>query len=459
MAKAKKPDPLIAAIEHALFRGHFVPYGEMFHFAEGLDSAKNQVDALVTQGQFQRAVTLYEVFLAGCYDKAEEVDDSGANLSMFFEDLFISWIHARQKAGCPPEETVRSILSWMHNDDYGLCYRIHGPVAKALNAAGYRLFRSHFENLLGEAVATLENTEAPDPRPCFTLPYGLRLKLKEIYHARGDLRAYLALCHRIDPSPKDCENIAGLLKARKRFADALSWVEKGFALKDDDRWRNEPAFGLDKLRQDLLVQLGRRQEAIDAAWSSFELHPSSFGYDELMRYVPKKNVHTWHEKVMQVTRRAPLSTFVEICTHTKEWRLLAERVNAAEDDELEGISHFVNEPAAEGLTKGFPLTAAKVHRALGMRIVRSAKSKYYGYALEHLRIARQLYETHGQTELWQSLVEQLRRDHRRKFGFMSGFEQIAAAGSAPRSLTFAEKARQRWANQASNPRADTPGMA
>lgn len=93
---------------------------------------------------FLWTVTLYEVFLAGCYDKTEEVDDSGANLSMFFEDLFISWIHARQKAGCPPEETVQSILSWMHNDNYGICYHIHGPVAKALNATAYRLFRSHF---------------------------------------------------------------------------------------------------------------------------------------------------------------------------------------------------------------------------------------------------------------------------------------------------------------------------
>ncbi|HOW70627.1 MAG TPA: hypothetical protein PKY77_08505 [Phycisphaerae bacterium] len=453
MAKAKKPDPLMTAIEHALFPGQFIPYGQMFHFAEGLDLAKNQVDALVKQGQSQRAVDLYEVFLSGCYDKAGEVDDSGANLSMFFEDLFISWIQARQKAGCPPEETVRSILSWMHNDDYGLCYRIHGPVAKALNATGYRLFRSHFENLLREAFATQENTQTPDQRPYSTRAYGLMLKLKEIYHARGDLRAYLALCHRIDPSPKDCGNIAGMLKARKRFADALPWVEKGLALKDDDRWRHEPAFGLDKLRQDLLVHLGRRQEAIDAAWSSFEQRPSHFGYDELMRYVPKKNVHTWHEKAMQVTRRAPLSAFLEICTHTKEWGLLAERVNAADDEELEDISHFVNEPAAEGLAKGFPLTAAKVHRALGMRIVKSAKSKYYGYALEHLSKARRLYEVHGQAERWQSLVEQLRRDHRRKSGFMAGFEQIAAAGSTPRSLTFAEKARRRWENQASDPRA------
>lgn len=220
-------------------------------------------------------------------------------------------------------------------------------------------------------------------------------------------------------------------------------------MKPDDRWCNESAYGLDKLRQDLLVQLGRRQEAVDAAWSSFQRHPSHFGYDELMRYVPKQDVHAWHEQVMQVIRRAPLSVFLEICAHTKEWSPLAERVNAAEDDELEGISHFVNEPAAAGLTKRFPRSAAKVHRALGMRIVKSAKSKYYRYALEHLGKARLLYEKHGQAELWQSLVEQLRRDHRRKFGFMAGFEQIVAAGSTPRSLTFAEKAEQRWKNQAS----------
>jgi hypothetical protein len=35
----------------------------------------------------ERAVTLYELFLAGCYEKAEELDDSSGGFGMFVEGL------------------------------------------------------------------------------------------------------------------------------------------------------------------------------------------------------------------------------------------------------------------------------------------------------------------------------------------------------------------------------------
>ena len=33
-------------------------------------------------GEADRTVRLYEMFLSGCYEKVEEVDDSGGNLGM-----------------------------------------------------------------------------------------------------------------------------------------------------------------------------------------------------------------------------------------------------------------------------------------------------------------------------------------------------------------------------------------
>ena len=32
------------------------------------------------------------LYLEGHYEKAEEIDDSGGELGMFFEELFCSWI-------------------------------------------------------------------------------------------------------------------------------------------------------------------------------------------------------------------------------------------------------------------------------------------------------------------------------------------------------------------------------
>lgn len=94
-------------------------------------------------GQAREAVELYETFLAGCYDKADEIDDSGGNLGDFFHGLFVSWIDARQRAGCPAKDTVGFVLRWIDRDNYGFCHDIEGDVAKVLDRRGLALFKTH----------------------------------------------------------------------------------------------------------------------------------------------------------------------------------------------------------------------------------------------------------------------------------------------------------------------------
>lgn len=110
MGNRKKPDPFISEIEHALNFGEFITYDRSWDFVQTLENEKHKVDNLVRDGQAERAVSLYEIFLAGCYEKVNEIDDSGGNLGMFFQDLFCSWIKAREKAKYNPAETVQNIL-------------------------------------------------------------------------------------------------------------------------------------------------------------------------------------------------------------------------------------------------------------------------------------------------------------------------------------------------------------
>jgi poly-beta-hydroxyalkanoate depolymerase len=39
---------------------------------------------------------MYETFIAACYEKADEVDDSAGYLGMFGGSLFARWVTARQ---------------------------------------------------------------------------------------------------------------------------------------------------------------------------------------------------------------------------------------------------------------------------------------------------------------------------------------------------------------------------
>jgi hypothetical protein len=106
MKKGINIDPLISQIEQALDLGQFISYNQSWDFVHDLEDIKDKIDDLMESGEADRAVRMYELFLSGCYEKADEIDDSGGNLGMFFQDLFLSWITARQKAGRAAVMTV-----------------------------------------------------------------------------------------------------------------------------------------------------------------------------------------------------------------------------------------------------------------------------------------------------------------------------------------------------------------
>ena len=116
----KERDPLRSKIESALQCGSFIRDGDMFAFTDDLEQVERLLKALAAGGDAARALALYEVFLAGCYEKIEECDDSSGSLGMFWETLFQGWVVARQAAGRPADETVRLILNWKAQDQYGL---------------------------------------------------------------------------------------------------------------------------------------------------------------------------------------------------------------------------------------------------------------------------------------------------------------------------------------------------
>jgi len=448
MSKQRKKDPITASIGRTLDFGQFVSCRQTWDFVSDLDQIKDQVDALVQEGEAERAIRLYEAFLAGLYDKAEETDDSGGELGAFFQGLFVSWIIARQKAGRPAEETVREVLGWINNDNYGFCHDIEGAVARTLNREGLALFRSHFRNLFETAFAPFK-CEAP--RRIYDYPAEVFLParvLKSIYIAKRDVRSYVALCEMMTVSPKDCEEVGNMHRARRRFAEALEWVERGLSLEHEHQWGNESSSSLAFMRRKLLDKVGRTEEAFQMTWEQFQRHPCEYAYADLMKHVAGEDREHWHDKAMEAARRTSLSGFIEICAKTKEWDILARHVDAVTREEVESVSHYVTEKAVKGLARGHASAAAKVYAALGMRIVKAGKSKYYRYALDHLRSAKKLAGKAGHAEMWSSLVEEVRKNHARKQGFMPGFEEIAA-GRRPVSDSFEKRAKKRWKKQVS----------
>ena len=440
--KDKKRDPLRAEIELALRFGDFVRYDAMFSFTDELDRVERKLKALVAGGEAERALTLYEVFLVGCYEKIEECDDSSGGLSMFWDALFRGWVLARQTNGCPAAETIRFILKWKSTDQYGFCHDIEKDVAGILDAEGYTLLVAHMQRNLQEKMVKAQGPAADRFSESGIAAQIAADALKEVYRARGDIASYAELAERSGLSPRDCERLAEMEKARRRWKPMLAWAEKGLALAETREWHGEAGHSLSELKMNALGRLGRKDEALAQAWRAFEEYPSVFRYEDLMRLAPRSARGQWQERALALAESGRLGDFMELCVKAKEWERLAARVLASTAEALEAVSHYVGEPVARGLTKRNLAAASAVYRAMGFRVLTSKKSKYYGAALKNFKDAQALFLKAGIEPEWSATVARVRAEHGRKYGFMEGFERLLK-GALREEPTFDDRVNAR----------------
>ena len=128
------------AMERALRPGAFITDQACVSFVRHLDRIAAQLAALLGQGEAGQAVTLYELFLAACHEKAEEIDDSSGQFGQFVEELYFGWITAREAARADPVETASPLLHWMEEDPYGFCYHLERRAVDVFTPHGLAAF-------------------------------------------------------------------------------------------------------------------------------------------------------------------------------------------------------------------------------------------------------------------------------------------------------------------------------
>jgi len=437
-------DPIERQMELALNPGAFIRDGACFSFVSGLDKVAAEVGKL-TSTDPARAAALYETFLAGCYQKAEELHDSSGSFGQFVDGLICGWIKARQASGADPDQTAAGLLARMDDDPYGFCYEIERDAAKAFDKAGLAAFERQMRARF-EAAATAK----PAPgKPLGHEPEYLRRRygdvLRTLYLAQRNVAAYVALTTETGLTVKDCHAVTTMLVTRRKPDEALAWVERGIALdRENPHGITTAGFELTRIHRELLTKLGRGNEAIEAAWDEFREEPNKYSYDDLMKRVPKAERAAWHRKAMDAAKGDDLHSLIELFIETKELERLAELVRGATDQALEYESHYATEAAAKKLEKAHPDLAARLWRAQGMRIVDAAKSKYYDAALSNFERARRCYERAGLAAEWADTVRQIRAGHSRKTGFMSRFEALAAGSGRRAEPSFLDRAKKRW---------------
>jgi len=426
------------AIEAALQPGHFISYNGSHGFVSDLQEVANEIEKIVP-ADGARAARLYETFLAGCYEKAEELDDSGGNLGMFVESLFCGWIKARTVAGADRDETAKTLLDWMDRDDYGFCHQLEREAVKAFDKEGLVAF---------ERQVRVRHAEQPAQDSHRAYVHRRRGEmLRAIYAQQQNVESYVALCDRTELSPQDCLVVATMLKARRKPDEALVWVERGLTLEKKRPNETMAEGDLGRMKRELLTKTGRGGAALEDAWAEFCEAPDTFSYEELMRFVPKAERAAWHTKAMGAAEQADLHSVIDLWLKTKEIERLVERLRKASDAEIENLSHYTTEPAAKRLAKDHADVAGKVYRALGMRILKAKKSKYYDAALSNFEEAERCYRRAGLEAQWDALVAEVRKEHQRKLGFMGSFERLVAGRGPSQEPSFLERARDRWSKR------------
>jgi hypothetical protein len=128
-------DPLEAAIDAVLQPGRSIAYRAGWDFVSSLEEVAGQIEKLVHTNP-ERAGGLYEIFLADCYEKAEELDDSSGSFGTFVESLYCGWIKARQAARSVADETAKLLLDRIEHDPYGFACSLAGDAVKVMNKHG-----------------------------------------------------------------------------------------------------------------------------------------------------------------------------------------------------------------------------------------------------------------------------------------------------------------------------------
>jgi hypothetical protein len=91
-------DLIEVAMGEALRPGRYISEHASFSLVNELES----VAAQIAGADPERAVGLYETFIAACYQKADEVDDSSGYFGTFGGSLFRRWVAARQAVSAEP---------------------------------------------------------------------------------------------------------------------------------------------------------------------------------------------------------------------------------------------------------------------------------------------------------------------------------------------------------------------
>ncbi len=242
--------------------------------------------------------------------------------------------------------------------------------------------------------------------------------LQEIADAQGDVDAYTAQYdEEVRKVPTIAAAIARRLLAANRADEAWRTIEAAKHRRSDlpdNEWEDA--------RIDVLVALGRGEEAQAARWTCFERWLSVPHLRDYLKTLPDFDDFEAEQRALDHAER--YDTVIQAVWFLVSWPALdrAAKVAIQRAAELDGNRYEILSPVAEALAGKYPLAATLALRSMIDFTLRQSRSSRYGHAARHLRECGGLasaitdYVTFAAHDAY---VSRLRREHGKKTAFWS----------------------------------------
>ena len=248
----------------------------------------------------------------------------------------------------------------------------------------------------------------------------VRLALKEIADAQGDVDAFIAQYDdQTRKVPKIAAEISQRLLAAGRADEAWQTIES-----TENRRSGWPDFEWEDARIDVLDALGRGEDAQAARWSCFERYLSAEHLRaHLKRLGDFDDVEAENRALDQARAyKNPLQALSFLVSWPDLDRAADLVIHRA--GELDGNYYEVLTPAADAFAGKHPLAATLVLRAMIDFTLTRSRSSRYRHAARHLMECARLASSvadFGTFETHEAYATRVRREHERKISFWSLF--------------------------------------
>jgi uncharacterized Zn finger protein len=418
------------AITEATRTRGYVEYRKMPGWVQGIESVLDRIAGLIEMGRAVLASQLLDYFFARMDEALANVDDSDGGGGGAYARACEVHLAACRQAEPDPIALARVLFAREVDSDWEFFHGASEAYEDVLGDVGLAEYR-RLAREAWQKIKPLRATARQVQNDQSGARYALGAILERFANREGDVDAVIAVRANDLSTAYDYLGIAQLCLDHGREPEALKWAEEGLWQFEDD-----PDERLIFFASDLYRRTGRKEDAGQLLWRTFERHPSFAVYERLKSAAGKNRMLAdavrdralarLRAEIGKPARRAemrwfsPAELFVRLAMAegllTDAWMVVNEQ----------GCIEGLLQQLAEASEQSHPAEALKAYGDRVERMVRLGGQSNYEHAYHVIGRMRLVRERLGETAQHAAYLGDLTDRHKAKRNFM----KLLTAGDA-----------------------------